>query len=310
MDGLAAVILAAGASSRMGRFKPLLVIDGRTMVQRVVDSMQNAGADPVVVVTGYQAEQLRSHLSGQKLTFVHNSRYYDTQMMDSLLLGLDALSADAGRVLVAPADVPLVRAETITALLATPGAFVRPVHGSRGGHPVLIDYALYPRIKEYTGPGGLRGLVAAHGIQVVDVPVDDRGVTLDGDTRAEYEQLLQYNRAEVNRPQPLQLELRMGIQAETTFWTDTTAQFLEVIDAAGTVSAACRCMRISWEEGLAMVHEMERQLGRAILRRNGDGEDSVELEPEGRRLLAAWRAMEAELQAAGKAIFKKHFDQI
>ncbi len=308
MGGLAAVILAAGASSRMGRFKPLLVIDGRTMVQRVVDSMRNAGADPVVVVTGYQAEQLCAHLSGQKLTFVHNSRYYDTQMTDSLLLGLAALPAGTSRVLVAPADVPLVKAETISALLATPGAFIRPVHGSRGGHPALIEYSLYPLIKEYAGTGGLRGAAAAYGIQVVDVPVNDPGATLDGDTQAGYEQLLQYNRTSAGRPQPLQLELRLGIQAETIFWTDKTAQFLELIDAAGTVSAACRCMHIPCAEGWAMVCEMERQLGHTILRRNGDG--SVELEPEGRRLLAAWRAMEAELQDAGKTIFKKHFHQI
>lgn len=308
MGSLAAVILAAGASSRMGQFKPLLMVDGQTMAERVADSMRKAGADPVVVVTGYQAEKLKASLAGRELTFVHNDRYYDTQMMDSLLLGLAALPPDTGRVLVALADVPLVKAETIAALLAAPGAFVRPTYGTRGGHPILMDYALYPLFRDYRGKGGLRGAVAGNGIQMVDVPVDDRGVTLDSDTRAGYEELLKYNRIETNRPQPLQLELQMGLRAETVFWTAAAAQLLELAAATGTMSAACRCAHISSAEGWEMVDEAERQLGYAILRRGQDG-GSVELTPEGDRLLDRWQAMGAELQAAGEAVFRKYFGE-
>ena len=105
MSGLAAVILAAGVSSRMGSFKPLLEIDGQTMAQRVADTMLEAGADPVVMVTGYKGDCLKDHLADKRITFVHNERYYNTQMLDSLLLGLEALPVDTKRVLVAPADV-------------------------------------------------------------------------------------------------------------------------------------------------------------------------------------------------------------
>lgn len=309
MKGLAAVILAAGASSRMGQFKPLLMIDGQTMIGRVADSMQRAGASPVVLVTGYQAEWLKAHLRGRGLSFVHNDRYYETQMMDSLLMGLAALPADTRRVLVALADVPLVKDETIEALLAAPGAFVRPVCGKRGGHPVLIDYALYPHIKAYTGKGGLRGAAADSGVQVVDVPVDDRGVTLDGDTRAGYEKLLKYNREETNRPQPLQLDLQLGLRAETAFWTATTAQFLELIAATGAMLSACQCMHISYTKGWTMINEAERQLGYPLLQRSqgGSGGGGSELTEQGHELLARWQAMQAELQAAGQAAFQKYF---
>lgn len=308
MKGLAAVILAAGASSRMGQFKPLLMIDGQTMIERVTGSMQRAGASPVVLVTGYQAERLKAHLLGQDLIFVHNARYYETQMMDSLQMGLAALPTDTKRVLVALADMPLVKEGTIAALLATPGAFVRPVCDKKGGHPVLIDYTLYPHIKTYTGKGGLRGAVADSGVQVVDVPVDDQGVTLDSDTRAGYERLLKYNREETDRPQPLQLDLQVGLRAETAFWTAATAQFLELIAATGAMLSACQCMHISYTKGWTMINEAERQLGYPLLQRSQGGSGGgSELTAEGYELLTRWQAMQVELQAAGQAAFQKYF---
>lgn len=312
MKGLAAVILAAGASSRMGRFKPLLMIGGDTMAGRITDFVQKAGASPVVLVTGYQAERLRGHLSGRGLVFVHNDRYYETQMMDSLLMGLAALPPDTKRVLIAPVDVPLVKEETIAALLAAPGEFVRPVCGKKGGHPVLMDYALYPRIKAYAGKGGLRGAVADSGAQVVDVPVDDRGVTLDSDTRAGYEKLLKYNREETDRPQPLQLDLQVGLRAETAFWTAATAHFLELIATTGAMLSACQCIHISYSKGWTMINEAERQLGYPLLQRSqgGSGGGGSELTERGRDLLAGWQAMQAELQAVGEELFQKYFGKI
>lgn len=311
MEGLAAVILAAGVSSRMGCFKPLLVIDGQTMIERVTDAVQRAGANPVVLVVGYRAECLTSHLSGWGLTFVHNDRYYETQMMDSLLMGLAVLPPDTRRVLVAPADVPLVKDETIAALLAVPGAFVRPVYDRKGGHPVLIDYDLYPRIKAYTGKGGLRGAIADSGVQVVDVPVDDRGITLDSDTRAGYEKLLKYNREATNQTQPLQLELQVGLRAETAFWTAATAQFLELISTTGAMLSACQCMHISYSKGWTMINEAERQLGYPLLQRSqgGSGGGGSELTAEGRDLLTRWQAMQTDLQAEGEMIFQKYFEK-
>lgn len=64
MAELAGLILAAGTSSRMGAFKPMLQVDGQTMIRRVADMMRRAGAGPVVVVTGYRGEQLERHLAG------------------------------------------------------------------------------------------------------------------------------------------------------------------------------------------------------------------------------------------------------
>ena len=108
MTQLAGLILAAGVSSRMGAFKPMLPVDGQTMIRRVADMMRRAGADPILVVTGYRGEALERHLEGLNIRFIRNERYYSTQMLDSLVLGLERLGGETRRGLVSPADIPLV----------------------------------------------------------------------------------------------------------------------------------------------------------------------------------------------------------
>lgn len=171
MERLGAVILAAGLSSRMGEFKPLLPIGGVSMIRRVVDLMRGAGAE-TVVVTGYRHEALEAHLVG------------------SLRLGLGALSAGCGRFLLSPADVPLVRPRTVRALLALDAPFVRPLYRGEPGHPVVFRAGLLPLIRSYSGSGGLGGLVETCGVPVRELEVDDLGVCMDGDTREQYNALL------------------------------------------------------------------------------------------------------------------------
>lgn len=196
MKTLGAVILAAGLSSRMGAYKPLMTIDGVSMIRHVYDGMRAAGADPVVVVTGHRREDIERHLSGLPVAFVHNPEYADSQQLDSLRLGLRALKGRCQRILISPADVPLVERDTVAKLLSCDGAFVRPVYCGQGGHPVVLDAALIPWIEAFSGDGGLRGAIESARVSVCDVPVEDRGVTLDNDTPQDFEALLQWHRAQ------------------------------------------------------------------------------------------------------------------
>lgn len=309
MNNVAAVILAAGISSRMGRFKPMLNVDGETMISRVVHGMKRVGASPIVVVTGYKSEVLTQHLAQEDVVFVHNERYYETQMLDSLVLGLEAIGPEYDRVLISPADVPLVQTETVLELLQTKGAFVRPIFEGAVGHPVIMDLSLLPVLQAFDGQGGLRAAVEGAGVSIVDVEVTDRGTTLDGDTREEYANLLRYHRQQTNRPQLLQLDLRICLQAETQLWGPGTAQFLELIETTGSIQNACSCMHMAYSKGWNMINETERQLSCPILIRSQGGAHGggSHLSPEGKRLLDAYRAMAEEIQASSEKIFQKYF---
>lgn len=184
--------MAAGRSSRMGAFKPLLPMGNESFVCRLVRLMRSAGAEQIIVVTGYRAECLREELARENVCFVHNESFAETKMFDSLLLGLSALESDVDRILMSPVDIPLVRPETVRRLLAVEDDFVRPCDHGVTGHPLVLSRRMVERIREYDGAGGLRALLFQPGISVTDVPVDDPGTTMDADTAEDYQKLLAY----------------------------------------------------------------------------------------------------------------------
>lgn len=188
----AAILLAAGRSSRMGAFKPLLPVGDQSMIQRLVQTMRRSGADPILVVTGHRHAELEAHLSDYGLVFIHNPQYAQTHMLDSILLGLSRLPDNCERVLLSPSDLPLVRPETVTALLRSPGVFVRPCYQGRGGHPVLLSRTLLPVLNQYQGPDGLAGALRFAGIRPTDIPVSDPGIHLSCNTPEEYTALLRH----------------------------------------------------------------------------------------------------------------------
>lgn len=108
MSRLGGVILAAGLSSRMKQFKPLMMIDGKSMIRHVIDLMRGAGAETIVVVTGHNRARIEAHLADAGVLFAFNPDYAHTQQLESLRIGLSALHGHVDRILISPADVPLV----------------------------------------------------------------------------------------------------------------------------------------------------------------------------------------------------------
>lgn len=309
MGGFAAVILAAGVSNRKGQFAPLLPFGGQTVIERIVQSMNDAGASPVIVVTGYQEEILRQHLARSGVIFIHNERYYETQMIDSLRLALERLPPETEKVLVSPGDIPFVRMDTIQALLNSDGDFVRPCCQGIPGHPVVLSGGILPALAEYSGNGGLREAAKAAGVSMVDVHVQDHGTTLDKGTQDEYRALLKYHRQETGVPQPLQLELNISLRAETSFWGQECAQFLQLIQVTGSMLCACQCMHMSYSKGWNMINEIEQQLGYPILIRSQGGKrgGGSTLTKEGQRFLSQFQKMQEEIWEAAQQSFRNYF---
>lgn len=177
-----AVILAAGIASRMGDFKPLLPMGEESVIQNVVRVLREAGVQQIVVVTGYRKEVLEEHLKNASVMFVHNERFAQTKMFDSVKLGLEALDAACEKILLTPADVPLVKKDTVQALMAQEGPCVRPLYHGRPGHPLMLDHRIVPALKECSGREGLRGAVEELGLPIQNVEVEDEGTVLDIDT--------------------------------------------------------------------------------------------------------------------------------
>ena len=184
---IAALVLAAGMSRRMGRRNKLLAeIDGETMIARAVDSVLAARASPVVVVTGHQAAKVRAALAGREVRFAHN-RDFARGLSTSLKAGLEALPADTDAALICLGDMPRVSSRHLDTLIATfdPAegrAICVPTARGKRGNPVLFGADFFEEMKAAQGDVGARHLIGAHADQVFEVAIDDDGIFVDIDT--------------------------------------------------------------------------------------------------------------------------------
>lgn len=189
-----AIILAAGASTRMGRPKALLPIasGGDTFVSRLVGTFSAAGVEDVIVVIGAQGERVREALAQLPMARIVENSEYERGQLSSLVAALDVVDRPGVRaVLAMPVDMPLVTSSTVRAVidayLAARRPIVRPVVGDRHGHPVLFDRAVFGDLRAADFSRGARAVIAAHLSEVLDVPVDDAGAIQDIDTPEDYE---------------------------------------------------------------------------------------------------------------------------
>ena len=187
---IAAIVLAAGASTRMGRQKLTLPMpDGRALVRVAVEQVLAAGLDDVVVVLGRDADAVGAALSALPVRTVLNSRYAEGQST-SLRVGLDALRPGTEAVLVALGDQPLpdpdVIRRLVSAFRATGRPIIVPVYRNGRGNPVLFAAALFAELGAVTGDRGGRGVIAHDPARVAEVPVDAPMPT-DVDTPTDYE---------------------------------------------------------------------------------------------------------------------------
>jgi molybdenum cofactor cytidylyltransferase len=182
------IILAAGASSRMGRPKALLPIGDDVFVTRVCRTLLDAGVDDLVVVAGAEHADVAAAIrdAGLPARVVENPRRRDGQL-SSVLTGLavaDRPGVDA--VLVHLVDVPLVRAATARAVLdgflRTRAPIVRPAVGDRHGHPVLFARRVFDDLRRADPSSGAKAVVRAHAAEVCSIAVDDEGACEDVDT--------------------------------------------------------------------------------------------------------------------------------
>jgi molybdenum cofactor cytidylyltransferase len=193
---IAAVVLAAGLSSRMGRPKATLRLpSGRTFVVQVVQTLRAAGVDEVVVVAGHAADAVTASIMEARVParVVVNQLYVSGQW-SSVIAGLDAVDRpDVEAMLLTLVDVPLVSAETISALMdryrSTRAPVVRPVSRGRHGHPVLIGRALFNALRAADPVLGAKPLVRVSASDSGDVEVEDEGAFLDIDTAEDYQRL-------------------------------------------------------------------------------------------------------------------------
>jgi len=183
---VAALVLAAGQSRRMGAINKLLAdIDGVPMVAHAVDAALASQAASVVVVTGHEQARVAAALGDRNVTVVHNPDYA-AGLSTSLRAGLAAVPADCQAVAICLGDMPRIAARHLDRLIAAYDplegrAICVPTWRGKRGNPVLFDRRFFAEMTDVEGDTGARHLIGEHGEVVAEVAMDDDAVLLDVD---------------------------------------------------------------------------------------------------------------------------------
>ncbi|MGI5892389.1 MAG: DVU_1551 family NTP transferase [Bacillota bacterium] len=194
---IAGLIVAAGMSSRMKDFKPLMKVAGKPIIQHSIENLRAGGAQKILIVTGNRADDLQPLLKKLSVSSIRNINYSTTDMFTSVKLGLAQLVNNYDAVFLLPGDVPLFMPYSLQAMIklldqSNNIAWVQPCYKGQGGHPVLINAACLEQILCYKGEDGLKGALTSCKGQRTDIDLPDRGILLDADTPEDYQKLCDY----------------------------------------------------------------------------------------------------------------------
>lgn len=191
-DKVAAVVLAAGTSSRLGKPKQFLDINGRPLIRRVIDLATASSADVVIVVAGEHTTRVQDLVADTRATVVSNPDYASGQA-SSVLAGLRAMSEGTGAVLFVLGDQPQVSTVTIDQVIDlwrnTRAPIVQARYRGRPSHPVLFDRSLFQELETIAGDAGAAPIIRSHRHEIVPVEIDE-DVPLDIDTEEDYQAVL------------------------------------------------------------------------------------------------------------------------
>ena len=190
---IVAVVLSAGESSRMGQPKALLPIDGETFIERIVGALKQGGVERIVVVLGFNAEELRRRITHLPVEILVNPDYQQGQL-SSLHVAVRHLQAaqDCVGMMVHLVDHPYIDPKLVRLMLqrfdGSKFSIVVPRHQGKRGHPVIFSRLLFDELLNAPLDQGAKAVVNAHRQDTLEIDTDDVGITLDIDTPELYRQ--------------------------------------------------------------------------------------------------------------------------
>ena len=190
---IVAVVLSAGESSRMGRPKALLPVDGETFIEKIVGALARTRVGKIIVVLGHDAETLKRRLEHLAVTFLVNADYKSGQL-SSLQTAVRRLQSDqeCDGMLVHLVDHPYISSTLVDMMIerfyASNKLIVVPRCQGKRGHPVIFSRALFAELLNAPLDQGAKAVVNAHRDETLEIETDDPGIAVDVDTPELYRQ--------------------------------------------------------------------------------------------------------------------------
>ncbi|NDY70697.1 metal-dependent phosphohydrolase [Desulfobacter hydrogenophilus] len=259
----AALIPAAGLSSRMGRYKPLLPLGRTTMIGSVIALFKTAGIREIIVVTGHNHDRLAPAVEAAGARPLFNPDYA-SGMFSSIRTGVADLPSGITGFFLLPADTPAIRPATIGLIRRKfeedKDALIVPAFKGETGHPPLIPARLIPAITGAHPDTNLRQILFSDPSHIIQLPVHDRGILMDADTPDDYGRVKQkYEKLEI----PDETECRSIIDRELADAPAIRAHLDRVCDTALTLARDLRPWGFDLDINLiragALLHDIKRK---------------------------------------------------
>ncbi len=189
MNGIWAIVLAAGESRRMGSPKMLLPYDGLTIIERVIKNVMAANIEKVIIVLGAEKEKIEKITGNYNVIHCYNDNYI-SGMLSSVKCGFASLPEDFRAALILPGDQPMIVSHEINRVIeaykASGRGIVMPLYKGKRGHPLIVDRKYRGEVMLLPEIEGLRALAVKHADDIFEAETDDPSVLRDIDTREDY----------------------------------------------------------------------------------------------------------------------------
>lgn len=258
---LAALILAAGFSSRMGSFKPLLPLGEVTVIERAVGNFLAAGLQDIRVVVGHRADEIISVLKDMEVQIIINGEYA-RGMFSSVKVGVSSFEPEVQAFFLLPGDNPLIKQHTIKeitkAYRESQAGIIYPCFNGERGHPPLISYRYINNILSWDQQGGLRALLNQYEADALDVEVADQGVLMDMDIPVDYRNVVEkFSREGIPaEPECFALLTKLSVPNRVINHAKAVAQLAEKISLA--LNAAGCNLDLELVKAAGLLHDLAR----------------------------------------------------
>ncbi len=278
-NSIASIIISGGYSSRMGSFKPFLNFGEKSAVEMIVDTYKSSGIHDIIVVAGYKGSEVAEKLKGSDVLCIQNENYAEG-MFTSVIKGVKALDGNVAAFFMQPVDIPLVKKTTIEVLknkyLENGKGIIYPAFCGSLGHPPLIDCKYKEAILRSNGEGGLKRILKEYSGDSIHVPVFDKAVLMDMDTKEDYEKLLGYFNAAAPDLEECYSILDIynvpdNIKRHCSKVSEVSAGIFRSLDNAGYELNECALKAAAMLHDIAKMEENHARTGENILKEMGYG---------------------------------------
>lgn len=309
MSKVGAILLTAGEKTK--GLASLCVVEGKTVIECIIDTLKKYDVAPVTLVLGDQKAIIEKCIQNKDVRIVYSRQSEKKHMLDSIKLGIRDLRDLCGRILIIRSDIPAFSEETLKKLLRTDMPLVRPVYKGRTGNPVIIRSEYFDTVLDYEGEGGMKEAFDRAGVDFTDVPVDDIGILLKSDDQDDFVLIKEIKAIENNRGLPFNCVIDLKIRSISPFFNNESALLLEMIDNTHCIKTACDCIHMSYSKAWTMIRMIEQETGiRFVIKKIGGfkGGNTV-LTDEGREFVKDYRNMIRKMQNNTEDMFQEVFSK-